>query len=176
MKGVRQLFYLSALSLTALWLVTGGCAKKSLVKKDAQWTQEKSAAQSQDEEEASLRGKEYRKTPGLETIHFDFDKAELSSEAREILYKNAAWIKSRPDAEIKIEGHCDERGTTEYNLGLGIRRASVVRDYYKSLGVRMKKMSTLSYGEEKPVCEEPEESCWAQNRRAETLVRLPPRS
>ncbi|MBI2070247.1 MAG: peptidoglycan-associated lipoprotein Pal [Elusimicrobia bacterium] len=175
MKGVKQLFYLSALSLMATWLVTSGCAKKALVKKDA-LDQEKAAAQSQDEEEASLRGKEYRKTPELETIHFDFDKAELSSEAREILYRNAAWIKSRPDAEIKIEGHCDERGTTEYNLGLGSRRAKAIRDYYKSLGVRMKKMSTLSYGEEKPVCEEPEESCWAQNRRAETLVRLPPRS
>ncbi|MBI4063423.1 MAG: peptidoglycan-associated lipoprotein Pal [Elusimicrobia bacterium] len=177
MKGIRQLFYLSAFSLMALWLVTSGCAKKSLVKKDAQRTQEKIASRSgEDEEEASLRGKEYRKTPELETVRFDFDKAELSSRARDIIHRNAAWIKSRPDAEIKIEGHCDERGTTEYNLGLGTRRARVVRDYYKSLGVRMKKMSTLSYGEEKPVCEEPEESCWTQNRRAETLVRLPPRS
>src|SRR3989338_93414 len=89
--------------------LTPGCAKKALVKKDAP-DQIKAATEPEQEKEASIRGKGYQKISDLETVYFDFDKAELGSKAREILYKNAAWIKSRPDAEIKIEGHCDERG------------------------------------------------------------------
>ena len=149
---------------------TSSCAKKALVKKDAP-DQIKAATEPEQEKEASIRGKGYQKISDLETVYFDFDKAELGPKAREILYKNAAWIKSRPDAEIKIEGHCDERGTTEYNLALGSRRATIVRDYYRSLGVSMKRISTISYGEEKPVCAESAESCWSKNRRAETYVR-----
>lgn len=121
--------------------------------------------------EASLRDKEYRADPGLKTVHFDYDKAELGTEEREVLRANAAALKKMPSAEILVAGHCDERGTNPYNLALGQRRANAVRDYYKFLGVKMGRMSTLSYGEESPACAGSTEECWSLNRRAETLVR-----
>lgn len=123
------------------------------------------------EREGSLRNKEYSSDPVILVVRFDFDKAELSAEARETLSANAAALKKRPEIEIQIAGHCDERGTTEYNLALGQRRANSVRNYYKNLGVKIARMSTISYGEERPVCPESTEECWAQNRRAETLIR-----
>jgi peptidoglycan-associated lipoprotein len=121
--------------------------------------------------EASLRGKAYVPDPELRSVNFDYDKSELSAEARGVLQANAAVLKKRPGAEIQIAGHCDERGTSEYNLALGQRRANAVRDYYRYLGVAMGRMSTISYGEESPLCPEASEDCWSRNRRAETLAR-----
>ena len=83
----------------------------------------------------------------------------------------ADFMKAFPDAKVKIEGHCDERGTVEYNLALGQKRAKAVRDYYVRLGVPESAMGTISYGEEKPVCNEATDACWLQNRRAETKVK-----
>jgi len=107
----------------------------------------------------------------LRDIHFDYDKSELSTGDRETLRANAAVLKKRPSAEIQVAGHCDERGTNQYNIALGQRRANAVRNYYKFLGVKMSRMSTISYGEELPACNDSTEECWSQNRRAETLVR-----
>lgn len=123
------------------------------------------------EKEGSLRNKEYTADPALLTVNFDFDKAELSGNMRRILQENAAVLKNRGGVEIQAAGYCDEKGTTEYNLALGQRRANIVRDYYKYLGIRIKRMSTISYGEEKPACPESTEECWAQNRRVETLLK-----
>jgi peptidoglycan-associated lipoprotein len=123
------------------------------------------------EREGSLRNKGYISDPGLLAVRFDFDRSELGEEARKVLQANAAALKKRPDAEIQAAGHCDERGTTEYNLALAQRRATAVRNYYKNLGIKMSRMSTISYGEERPACAESTEDCWAQNRRAETLVK-----
>lgn len=124
------------------------------------------------EREGSLRDRQYVADPALITVTFDFDKTELSEASRKTLRENAASLKKRPAVEVQVSGHCDEKGTTEYNLALGQRRANAVRNYYKYLGVKMSRMSTISYGEERPVCQESSEECWSRNRRAETLVKV----
>ena len=102
----------------------------------------------------------------LQDIHFAFDSFDLSSEARSILQANSDWLRNNSQAKIEIEGHCDDRGTAEYNLALGAKRAKAARDYLASLGISPERLSTISYGEELPSCREESESCWAQNRRA----------
>ncbi len=106
----------------------------------------------------------------LQRIHFDFDQYTLSPEARDILAANAALLKAHPDLKIRIEGHCDERGSDEYNLALGERRAVAARDYLVSLGVAADRLSTISYGEEMPLDPASNEAAWAKNRRAEFKV------
>jgi len=120
-------------------------------------------------------GAEYATIPQLATVQFDTDKAELREDARATLKKNAVVLKvilaEVPKAEIRIEGHCDERSTLEYNLALGQRRANAVKNYYGALGIKKSALTTISYGEEKPVCQESREECWWRNRRGETTVR-----
>jgi peptidoglycan-associated lipoprotein len=103
----------------------------------------------------------------LQTIHFAFDRSDLDDENRGILRANAEILKANPDLAIQIAGHCDERGTIEYNIALGERRANSVRDYLKSLGVDTSNLSIISYGEEKPKDPGHGEAAWAANRRAE---------
>jgi peptidoglycan-associated lipoprotein len=100
-----------------------------------------------------------------EGIYFDFDKSEIKAEAKAILEKKAAWLRANPSYKVKIEGNCDERGTNEYNLALGDRRAKAAQKYLNALGISMDRMSTISYGEEKPACTEKSEKCWSKNRR-----------
>jgi len=97
--------------------------------------------------------------------YFDYDKADIRPEARAALSKTADFLKNYPQLKVAIEGHCDERGSTEYNLGLGDRRANAVKQYIVSLGVPADRLSTVSFGKEKPFCTESNESCWQQNRR-----------
>jgi len=106
----------------------------------------------------------------LRDIYFNYDSVELSSQARDTLRTNADWLRSNPQAKAEVEGHCDERGTPEYNLALGAKRAKSARDYLVSLGVSASRLSTISYGEELPQCRDADESCWQQNRRAHFLV------
>jgi len=106
----------------------------------------------------------------LQDVHFAYDSFELPSEARDTLRVNSDWLRSNPQAKVEVEGHCDDRGTSEYNLALGAKRAKAARDYLVSLGVSPERLSTISYGEEVPLCHESTESCWAQNRRAHFLV------
>ena len=101
----------------------------------------------------------------LEDVFFEYDKAELSDQARASLDKNAQYLRRWTSTTINVEGHADSRGTNEYNLSLGERRASVVRDYLVSLGVPVARINIVSLGEEQPVCREDAESCWSQNRR-----------
>jgi peptidoglycan-associated lipoprotein len=110
----------------------------------------------------------------LKDAFFDFDRYDLSSDARTILRGNAEWLKANPAVRVEIEGHCDERGTSEYNLALGAKRAQAARDYLTTLGIAAARLSTISYGEEIPVCREQTESCWRQNRRARFVI-LPSR-
>jgi len=110
----------------------------------------------------------------LQDIFFDFDRYDLRSDARDTLRKNADWLKNNPSARIEIEGHCDERGTNEYNLALGAKRAQSAKDYLVTLGISAERLSTISYGEEVPVCKEQNEDCWRRNRRARFVV-IPPR-
>jgi peptidoglycan-associated lipoprotein len=103
-------------------------------------------------------------------IYFAFDESSLSDDARGKLSRNADLLKGQSRFDVTIEGHCDERGTNEYNLALGERRASAVKSYLASLGVDNGRLRTLSYGSERPVCTEHEESCWSQNRRAHQVI------
>ncbi len=103
-------------------------------------------------------------------VFFALDSSEVTAEGRATLEKQAEWLKSRPNLRATIEGHCDERGTREYNLALGERRAMAAKNYLASLGVPESQLSTISYGKERPAVEGSDEAAWAQNRRAVTVV------
>ena len=107
----------------------------------------------------------------LEPIYFDFDKSDIRADAARTLQTNANWFRSNPNYLILIEGHCDERGTNEYNLALGERRARSTMNYLVAQGVASSRMTIISYGEERPVCTEHNEACWQKNRRAAFLVK-----
>ncbi|MEM1248697.1 MAG: peptidoglycan-associated lipoprotein Pal [Acidobacteriota bacterium] len=102
----------------------------------------------------------------LGIVYYDFDSYELSSSAEDRLAKNASFMAEHPEFTFSIEGHCDDRGTNEYNLALGERRASAAMNYVAGKGVTGDRLKTISYGEERGVCSEQSESCWRQNRRA----------
>ena len=104
--------------------------------------------------------------PGLGDVFYDFDRSELRADAITQLKTNANWIQANSSNNVIIEGHCDERGTSEYNLALGERRANSARDYIVNLGVAPVRLKTVSYGEEKPFADGHNEEAWAQNRRA----------
>ena len=106
----------------------------------------------------------------LKDVFFEFDRYDLSADARAVLRANADWLKSNPAVRVEVEGHCDERGTNEYNLALGAKRAQAAREYLATLGVSSERLSTTSYGEGIPVCREANESCWNQNRRARFVI------
>lgn len=107
----------------------------------------------------------------FEDIYFDYDKAFIREDAKPALAKVAAYLKGNPSASVRIEGHCDERGTAEYNIALGERRAEATRKYLASLGVRTGALSTVSFGKEKPVDPGHTEAAWAKNRRAHFVVK-----
>jgi peptidoglycan-associated lipoprotein len=102
-----------------------------------------------------------------EPVYFDFDRSDIKAEYRPVLEKKAAWLKARPDYRLRVEGHCDDRGTEEYNLALGEKRALRVKDYLVDLGVPAGRISTISYGEERPAVRGNDDETWARNRRAE---------
>lgn len=110
-------------------------------------------------------------TGALADVFFAFDRSELDPAAREVLQRNSDWIKQNPAVTVEIEGHADNRGTNEYNLALGARRAQAVKDYLVTLGNASDRLSTISYGEELPVCGGDTEECWEKNRRAHFVAR-----
>jgi peptidoglycan-associated lipoprotein len=117
------------------------------------------------------RPSEFAANPNLKDIHFDFDKYDIRPDAARILDANANWLKSNPRNLVLIEGHCDERGTAEYNLALGERRAKSTMNYLVGQGVQANRITVISYGKERPLCTEKTEQCWATNRRAHHLVK-----
>lgn len=108
---------------------------------------------------------------GLKDVFFAFDSWNITEEARQALSADAEWIKANPSTMLKIEGHCDERGTQAYNLVLGEKRAKAVRNYLAELGVVANRLAVVSYGKERPFCKEHDESCYQQNRRGHIVVR-----
>jgi peptidoglycan-associated lipoprotein len=106
----------------------------------------------------------------LKDVLFEFDRHDLTGDARDILKSNAEWLKRNASARVEIEGHCDERGTSEYNLALGAKRSQAARDYLVTLGIAPDRISTISYGEEIPACIESSENCWRQNRRVRFII------
>ncbi|MGB9434094.1 MAG: peptidoglycan-associated lipoprotein Pal [Candidatus Acidiferrum sp.] len=109
----------------------------------------------------------------MRDAYFDYDSAAIRPDAREALQKSADFLKGYPNARVTIEGHCDERGSTEYNLALGQRRANAVKEYMVSLGIPADHLNTTSWGKEKPFCTESTEACYAQNRRGHFTLNKP---
>ena len=110
------------------------------------------------------------KAGGLQTIFFGFDSSNLEADTKSTLEANANYLKSNTNVDVQVEGHCDERGGRQYNLALGERRAKAVRDYLVALGVESKRISTISYGSERPKVEGHDEAAWSQNRRANFVI------
>ncbi len=163
-----RVFQLSFVGLLALSLT--GCPPKKQIKKE-ETTPPPVDQTTKPAEEPSLRGKDYKEVADISTIYFDLDQSTLRADARDALEKNYQTLKEHADWEVLVEGHCDERGTTEYNLGLGQKRAAAVRQYYISLGMSGNKIATISYGKESPICTEHTDECWGKNRRGMTKVR-----
>jgi len=119
----------------------------------------------------SMRRGDFTSSSGpLKEVYYEFDQHSLRAEAREILKSNANWLKANPAIRVEIEGHADERGTNEYNLALGSKRAESCKDYLVSLGIPEGRLSTVSYGEEIPACREQSGQCWQKNRRARFVI------
>ncbi|MBN1296334.1 peptidoglycan-associated lipoprotein Pal [bacterium] len=122
------------------------------------------------EEMRLMKLEEARGMLSNESIYFDYDQAMLTEDARSILAEKAGYMINNPDIQVVIEGHCDERGSNEYNLALGERRAAAARKYLVNFGVNTTNIDTVTFGEERPVCRESGESCWKLNRRAAFVV------
>lgn len=105
-------------------------------------------------------------TGPLRDIFFDYDSFELDDTSRQTLQENADWLTDNSAVRVEVEGHCDDRGTVEYNLALGAKRAAAAKNYLVALGIGRDRITTISYGEELPLCHEETESCWSRNRRA----------
>ena len=106
----------------------------------------------------------------LTDVHFGYDSAEIDASGRDVLGKNLTWLKQNQRAKVELEGHADSRGTIEYNLGLGAKRAKAVKDYLVGQGIAAERISTISYGKELPLCHEENETCWARNRRVHSVI------
>src|SRR3989339_1477750 len=184
MKNKFWLNVLMAVLVSGLFL-TVSCAKKAVVSdagtvSGAATTEDPNAKAKAEAERlaAEKAAKEKaakiaaaRKAFENEDIHFDYDSSELTAAAKTLLKDKAAWLNENATAAVTVEGHCDERGTTEYNLALGDRRATSVKAYLVDLGIAAARMNTVSYGEEKPVDTGKTEIAWAMNRRAHFAVK-----
>ena len=106
-----------------------------------------------------------------DTVTFDYDRYSIGAGAEATLQRQAAWLNKYPAVMLTIEGHCDERGTREYNLALGARRAQAIKEYLISQGVSTNRLETISYGKERPICSESSDSCWSKNRRGVSSIR-----
>ncbi len=140
------------------FVVVGGMAAVMLMAVGCQQTQQ-------------VRPGRTSSTSGLQSVHFDYDRAGIKPEAKSVLQGNAAWMKRHSRSNVVIEGNCDERGSTEYNIALGWRRARSAKNYVVSLGVSPSRLATKSFGKERPVCTQSNESCWYRNRRADFKTR-----
>ena len=179
---------LATLSMAAL--IAGGCASNETVKKEEpvaatvpsepvkvpmKTETPKGTAVEPVAEAPKMEESQVTKSPSvasaLEAIYFDFDKSDLRQDARNVLLKNAdILLKVQTDAKVKIEGNCDERGSAEYNLALGERRARSAMQYLITLGVKSDRLSIISFGKEKPAVEGHDEAAWDKNRRAEFVI------
>jgi peptidoglycan-associated lipoprotein len=179
-----------AFCFSLVWVT--GCAKKAVVKEEATVTQEQKAApkaaakttdadaeaarlralkEQADREAAMKKAAAAEKAPyEFADVYFDFDKYTLKAEARETLKKHGEWLTKNGDFSVVVEGNCDERGTAEYNLALGERRAQEAKKYLVGVGIADKRISTVSYGKERPVDPGHTEEAWAKNRRDHFVV------
>ena len=110
------------------------------------------------------------KAAKLEPIYFEFDQWSIREDQKEVMVKNSQWLKANPNAKVRLEGHCDERGTAEYNLALGQKRAEAAKAFLEGLGISSQRMATVSYGEERPLDAGHNDAAWAKNRRVDVLA------
>lgn len=183
MKNVTRSF---AVILAMNVIIVSGCAKEEVVKKDEPIVQQQTLKQQTPQQQvpAVPKSEPVKLTDqlqngtakastavSLQTVYFDFDRSDLRQDSRDMLSKNAQTLmKDLANAKIKIEGHCDERGSDEYNLTLGERRAKAVATYLITLGVKQDRISTISFGKEKPAIQGSGEAAWSKNRRAEFAI------
>ncbi|BCB97283.1 peptidoglycan-associated lipoprotein [Dissulfurispira thermophila] len=182
--------YISILIILAIIMISG-CAQRKIAGAPEQPTEQPNITKTEDRKTTtdtaitkepmreSITEKQIAKTQPSEAqpsvkelqtqiqdIHFDFDRYDIREDAKPILKEVSTILLKNKNIKVIIEGHCDERGTNEYNLGLGDRRANSTKEYLISLGIPSSKIETISYGEEKPICTKQTEECWAKNRRA----------
>lgn len=173
MAGHR--FQTLGIAVLALALVASGCSRKRAETEPLRDRTEPPPATDmptdtgEDAAAAERAAREGAMVSLRQPIYFDFDRSELKPEAREELTRKAEVLRTYPEISVRIEGHCDERGTVEYNLALGERRAEAARQYLIDLGIDPDRMTTVSYGEERPAVEASNEAAWAQNRRDEFI-------
>jgi peptidoglycan-associated lipoprotein len=147
-------------------------------KEPSQWqrdttrkSQEEITEQTLAKAETSKESLRFKEESGLfQDVYFEYDAYDIRDDAKPVLQEIAAWLLKNGKTKLSVEGHCDERGTNEYNLALGDRRAKAVRDYLIALGIASGRVQMISYGEEKPLCAETTEACWTKNRRAHFVV------
>ena len=185
-SGRNKVFVLSAAVILAALILFTGCQKKATrpveappqpVKEQPETAQQPKTPEKISEKKvesvtSSDVASEYAegKEGMFADIMFDYDKYDVKESYKSELQTVAEWMTKNSSGKLSVEGNCDDRGTNEYNLALGDRRAKAVRDYLVSLGVASSRIETISYGEEKPVCSEQSEECWAKNRRAHFVI------
>ncbi|MDP2157496.1 MAG: peptidoglycan-associated lipoprotein Pal [Nitrospirota bacterium] len=181
-RGLAAVFTVACLFA----FVLTGCQKRVVTQPDAAQQQQPQGQQQKDQEKVTEKkldakveavdvkdkGQQYAesKESMFSDILFDYDKYDVKETYKQTLQSVSSWMAKNSTARLSIEGHCDERGTNEYNLALGDRRAKSVKDYLVSLGVASGRIDVISYGEEKPACKEQTDDCWAKNRRAHFTV------
>jgi peptidoglycan-associated lipoprotein len=155
--------------ILALGLVLSSCGSSS--KKDSDSVDPSFSGMDERSQELRVNSDSDSGTAGaLRTVYFDFNSAALTPAARTALQNNVDFLRNNPNVRIQVEGHCDERGGVQYNLALGERRARSVRDYMISMGIEARRISTISFGKERPVAFGHDESAWSQNRRGNFVV------
>ena len=190
--GKSRAWIFGAIMLAMLLALGVSCAKKQVTMETQEMAAEEGAAQQSAEDEAARReaeemrrareARQREQAAGMseearraafedEHIHFDFDKYVLTPQAMMILDEKAAYLREHSGVRVLVEGHCDERGSNEYNLALGDRRANSAKNYLVKSGVAESRITTISYGEEQPLCMQQSESCWSRNRRGHFGVR-----
>ena len=161
----------TSLVLAVALIATAGCTKKRIADvPPGPGTDMGTLDNGSGEEASSVLNEQFKREVSSNTVHFSFDQYDIDPEARSILDSQARWLAAHPGVRITIEGHCDERGTREYNLALGDRRANAAKNYLAARGISPSQINTISYGKERPVALGSDDSSWAQNRRAVTIV------
>lgn len=181
---MRKKLFGMLLMLSCLTIVAGGCTKKQLVQDDDALSQAPAVtsaspsatpaptpvAQEPVIKDDALSSDTATAVEPFETIYFDLDSYVLRQDAREALNKNAQWMLKQATGKVRLEGNCDERGSDEYNLALGEKRAKAAKSYLVTLGVPAERLDTISYGKEKPVDPGHNEAAWAKNRRVDFVI------
>ncbi len=169
---MKRLFFAVLIVLSIFAIV--GCAQKAVTQAPEQPAQVAPAPKAAEPvtqqpaapaQQAGVGQAEKEMGTHIEDIHFDFDKSDIRNDAKPVLKNLSQMLSANAKTNVTIEGNCDERGTSEYNLALGDRRANAAKSYLISLGIPSGKLKTISYGKEKPLCTESTEECWAKNRR-----------